>query len=299
MERSIQIKIIKDSKILTTYEGSFVISNTTTLKTLKELCRKRFSLSYPEEKIRESILLDGKEISDKRVIPQQGFLEYLLCWEAFTPPYKLGRQPILDERDLQYLLPKKIQAPSSKKQHLKLWESEGWWGDQGTTPECVGYAWAHWLDDQPKHKNLQHPLIPPTTIYLGAQKLDEWKGEQYEGTSVRGGVKYLRIKNKVSKYQWGFTLNSLIGAVFHLGPVVVGTPWYYHMFFPNKTGLIKVGGANLGGHAYLINGIDLNKKRFRIKNSWGKDWGLGGHAWIHFTDMARLIREGGEICYAS
>ena len=71
------------------------------------------------------------------------------------------------------------------------------------------------------------------------------------------------------------------------------------MFRPDKSGNIRLTGRFVGGHAYLINGVDLNKKVFRIKNSWGKSWGLGGHAYISFNDMTRLIRENGEICLAT
>jgi C1A family cysteine protease len=55
----------------------------------------------------------------------------------------------------------------------------------------------------------------------------------------------------------------------------------------------------LGGHAYVINGIDIDKKLFRIKNSWGQRWGKNGFAFISFTDMEKLIRENGEICIAA
>lgn len=300
MERKIEIKIIKDSKILTRYSSSFSFSNTTTIKFLKELCQKRFSLNLSPAGGRELFLADGLEISEKRVVPQKSSLEYLIYLEEAPTPRKLNRVPSPDERDLAYPLSKLLKKPNSLKQRgIKLWDAEGWWGDQGETPECVGYAWAHWLDDKPLHKNLPHPLISPTTIYLEAKKLDRWKGEAYDGTSIRGGVKYLKNCGKVSSYHWGFDLNSLINAVLYLGPVVIGTSWYSHMFYPNKAGIIKAQGTYSGGHAYLINGIHMTKKQFRIKNSWGRDWGSKGHAWISFSDMARLIRESGEICYPS
>ena len=54
----------------------------------------------------------------------------------------------------------------------------------------------------------------------------------------------------------------------------------------------------MGGHAYVINGIDTKKQLFRIKNSWGRNWGVKGSAYISFANMQRLIRENGEICLA-
>jgi C1A family cysteine protease len=52
----------------------------------------------------------------------------------------------------------------------------------------------------------------------------------------------------------------------------------------------------MGGHAYVINGVNTKTQLFRIKNSWGRNWGQKGRAFISFSDMTRLIREGGEIC---
>jgi C1A family cysteine protease len=71
------------------------------------------------------------------------------------------------------------------------------------------------------------------------------------------------------------------------------------MFYPDRRGIIRVGGRLAGGHAYLINGVDTNKKLFRLKNSWGRNWGQYGSAYISFSDMERLIKEYGEICFAT
>jgi C1A family cysteine protease len=70
------------------------------------------------------------------------------------------------------------------------------------------------------------------------------------------------------------------------------------MFFPDKNGVIKVGGKHSGGHAYIINGVDTKTKMFRLKNSWGKTWGKSGSAFISFSDMDKLIKQNGEICLA-
>ena len=219
-----------------------------------------------------------------------------------TVNYKLGRQHHPDDRDKHYLIsehllnnPKSASTPIT----TRYWDDNIWWGDQKNTPQCVGYAWAHWIDDGPVYHKGAHPFVAPSVIYTNAQKLDEWVGENYAGTSVRGAVKYLKNSGLVSNYYWGYDINTLVNTVLNLGPVVVGTNWYYNMFFPNGSGLIKLGGSLAGGHAYVINGVATQSKLFRIKNSWGKSWGQGGHAYISFADMARLISEQGEICMAT
>jgi hypothetical protein len=180
----------------------------------------------------------------------------------------------------------------------KYWDDNFWWGDQGNTPQCVGYAWSHWISDAPIIHSGSQPNILPSLIYTEAQKIDEWPGENYDGTSVRAGAKYLQNTNKIVSYYWGFDIDTLKNTVLNIAPVVVGTNWYYNMFFPDVNGLIKATGYLAGGHAYVINGVDTQKQLFRIKNSWGIGWGLQGHAFISFSDMTKLITQSGEICLA-
>jgi hypothetical protein len=198
------------------------------------------------------------------------------------------------------ITPTKTPTPSitpSKSITTKYWDDNVWWGNQLNTPMCVGYAWAHWISDGPIVHTGTQPVVSPSLIYYEAQKVDEWVGENYDGTSVRGAAKYLKTTGKITSYYWAFDVNTLVNTVLNLGPVVVGTNWYYNMFYP-VNGVISVGGYYAGGHAYVINGVDTVKKQFRIKNSWGQTWGITGHAYISFTDMARLISESGEICLA-
>ena len=198
---------------------------------------------------------------------------------------------------LNYLIENKLTLPKTLLTE-KYWDADGWWGNQGNTPHCVGYSWAHWIDDGPiKHLGVK-PNTDPVLIYKNAQKLDEWVGENYDGTSVRGGAKYLKNVGKIGSYLWTFNINTLIQTLLTQGPVVVGTNWYVGMFYPDKNGLIRLSGRKAGGHAYVINGIDTKKRLFRIKNSWGRGWGLSGHAFISFSDVQRLINENGEICLA-
>ena len=213
--------------------------------------------------------------------------------------YGLGRGESKDDRDWNYLISDHLpNIMTLTKITQKYWDDNIWWGDQGNTPQCVGYAWAHWIEDGPILHNGLHPVVNPTTIYKEAQKIDEWPGENYNGTSVRAGAKYLKNINKIKSYLWAFDLTTMINTVLNVGPVVVGTNWYYNMFFPDRNGVIKISGGLMGGHAYEINGVDTTKQLFRIKNSWGRRWGIQGRAYISFTDMGRLIKENGEVCLA-
>jgi hypothetical protein len=204
----------------------------------------------------------------------------------------MGRLKSADDRDknfpLKAILPKKVSLTS------KYWDDRGWWGDQGNLNECVGYSLAHWLENSPITHKAAPPVVAPHLIYSTAQTMDEWDGEEYEGTSVRGGAKALQSMGFISSYVWAFDLATMIDAVLTKGPVVVGTNWYESMFYPTN-GLIKVSGDPAGGHAYLINGVNTSNKLFRIKNSWGQTWGIKGRAFISFADMERLIHEDGEV----
>jgi hypothetical protein len=180
----------------------------------------------------------------------------------------------------------------------KYWDANGWWGNQRNTPQCVGFSWAHWIEDGPVEHSGTPPIVLPSLIYTEAQKIDEWPGENYNGTSVRAGAKYLQSRNMIKSYYWGYDINVLTQTILNLGPVVVGSYWYSGMFYPDNNGVINITGGIVGGHAYVVNGVDTVKKQFRIKNSWGQTWGKQGHAFISFTDMARLISMNGEVCLA-
>jgi len=208
---------------------------------------------------------------------------------------KFGRVAIPDQRDRRFLLPRGDSART-----CRYWNANGWWGDQGTTSQCVPFAWLHWLEDGPiTHKHVPPPLISPPTLYKEAKKLDEWEGQDYEGTSVRGGVKALKRRGLIGEYRWAFTLDRVIHTLLELGPVVVGTDWYVGMSEPGRDHYLRLDGDLEGGHAYVLDGINLEQQRVRVKNSWGRNWARNGFAWLALSSLQALLRADGECCLAT
>lgn len=210
----------------------------------------------------------------------------------------LGRRWTPDWNDLNFLASAVL--PRTTAVVARDWEYDHWWGDQGETSECVGYSRVHWLEDGPVlHHRETPPVVDPHFIYVEARKIDEWEGEDYDGTSVRAGVKVAQSLGFVAEYRWAMTAQEVAVAVLEVGPVVVGTVWTEDMFHPDSEGKIRPTGRASGGHAYLLNGYDSRSGYFRIKNSWGRGWGANGFAYIHIDDLQRLLDADGEACLAT
>lgn len=172
--------------------------------------------------------------------------------------------------------------------------------DQGSEGACVGFGWTHWLNDGPVTRSGYFDAAYARELYKEAQVVDEWPGEAYSGTSVRAGVKVLQHRGFVTNYVWAFTLSEVVQTLLEGGPVVVGTNWYDSMDSPDAVGFIHLNASSRlrGGHCYVLNGINVDQEKVRLKNSWGPTWGNKGRAWLSFSSLDRLIREDGEACLA-
>lgn len=154
---------------------------------------------------------------------------------------------------------------------------------------CVGYANKHLLLVRRPVLNVA-PTLSGSDVYHLAQTLDEWSGTNYQGTSVRAGLKALQKLGYGGEYVW--TSDVMVVANWLLsgrGPVIVGTDWHTGMFTPSASGFIRPTGSVVGGHCYLFDGCNAVEKKLRILNSWGAYWGTNGRAWITFADAQTLM----------
>lgn len=208
-----------------------------------------------------------------------------------------GRLIAPDQRDKQYpmkRLTRRLALPASR-----MWTSKrAFVLDQGQTSMCVGFSWAGFLEAAPWTHQLAND--DGQRFYHLAQQNDEWEGDGYEGSSVRGGAKALSILGLITgEYVWAQKETDVWDFVRGRGPVVAGTTWLTGMFDPDPKGYLKLTGGEEGGHAWLIIGASASKQAYRMQNSWGESWGDHGRAWIRREDFKVLLEQtGGECCSA-
>lgn len=210
-----------------------------------------------------------------------------------------GRRPsVPDPRDADYPI-RALLPPTPSARIFRYWNQQGWWGDQGESPQCVAYASLHWLADGPVTQHAgPSPVVDPTVLYHECQLLDEIPGINYDGTTTRGAAKAMEARGYLESYHWGHTLDDVVQCLLELGPVLIGTNWYSGMMEPDEAGIIRVIGPVLGGHETVLNGVNTHAELVRGKNSWGRSWGHGGNYYLRFADLARLLEEEGEVLLA-
>lgn len=210
-----------------------------------------------------------------------------------------------DERSRNYSIAEKVAAVEPRK---KYW-SEGVVLDQGSEGACVGFGWTGEILASPMPYKTTQDLGQQAAraLYHRAQQLDDWAGEDYEGTSVLAGAKAVKEKGYISEYRWAFNMDDLRSAVISEGPAVIGIPWLENMYYTRPSGLVEVGGKQVGGHCIVLTGYNPRARLkgekgyfevYRWRNSWGTNYGVNGDGYITAEDLAALLDKsnGGEAC---
>jgi hypothetical protein len=209
----------------------------------------------------------------------------------------LGRLAAPDDRDRQFMLSRPREAAQIERRY---WITDSPAYDQGATSMCCSYAWQRWLTTSPV---INEPF-PFGEFYVECQRVDEWPGEDYNGTSVRAGAKLIKDRGLATEYRWCWDIEIALAHLLAVGPLVLGTDWYDGMAKPDGAGYIWPAGSVTGGHAYVAigasrvrNNPDGTVGAVRIINSWGQ-WGARGRAWVTLAALDSLIRAQGECCAA-
>lgn len=180
--------------------------------------------------------------------------------------------------------------------------------DQGAEGACVGFGWTGEMLASPTRVKVVNETAGNAlarSIYQRAQQLDDWPGEDYEGSSVLAGAKALTERGYMPEYRWAFGTDDVIDTLVTHGPVVVGTDWYESMYETRPSGLVEVDGRLVGGHCWLLYGYhprmrlagedwSLRFEVVRYRNSWGTDYGLDGTGFMKVEDLDRLLKVQGE-----
>ena len=219
---------------------------------------------------------------------------------------RLDRIPSFDDRSWNYPVRGLLATVTGQaKPPLRSYTwAMGWEAlDQGNEGSCVGHGHGARVKGIPdKHPEIDHAWC--RELYKAAQRIDEWPGEDYEGTSVLAGAKVLKNRGLYEQYHWAFGIEDFLRGVAYLGPSVVGTYWLDGMFQPRPSGLLEVNGSVAGGHCYLARGVRLRAvlpgegpkplEVVRYRNSWGPSFGINGDFYMLVEDTERLHKLEGE-----
>ena len=218
---------------------------------------------------------------------------------------RLDWKPRFDDRSRNFPISAVMRKAPKRKN--KMWKV-GQILDQGQEGACVGFGWTAEALASPVRVDLKRlkarapkePNAFAQYLYRFAKTIDEYEGEDYDGTSVLAGAKAMQTFALLKEYRWAFSFEEMLDGLIAKGPVVLGIPWYEGMYeAPN--GVLKVSGENVGGHCILAVGYTVSSQKLggrpsiTLQNSWGKEWGINGLAEIEVSELEKLLREG-EAC---
>jgi len=188
--------------------------------------------------------------------------------------------------------------------------------DQGYEGACTGFGLAAVINrlNQMGGSDLK---VSPRMLYEMAKRNDEWPGEDYDGSSIRGAIRGWKNMGVCSEEQWPYRAenkgaltiamakdarNNTIGAYYRLRPlisdfhaalneaqVLLVSAKVHRGWDRPKNGIIQYDKKPDGGHAFAI--VGYNNKGFWVQNSWGLSWGKQGLALWSYEDWVQNVMD--------
>jgi C1A family cysteine protease len=182
--------------------------------------------------------------------------------------------------------------------------------NQGNEGSCVGFAVAKTLE-MAFAKITNRPDLSERWAYEYAKKYDEWPGENYEGSSVRGGLKAANKMGVCTEPFWPYKPNNRgtpkakaeedaeehkvirytrvsgidnVKAAIHKHGAVCAAALVHEGWLRPRNAIIPMNPkfGILGGHAFVL--VGYGRIGFWVANSWGRRWGRRGFAALHYKD---------------
>lgn len=197
--------------------------------------------------------------------------------------------------------------------------------NQGDEGSCVGFSTTASREFWEIYKKQNISIdLSERFIYEEAKKRDEWVGENYDGTSIRGAMKSLKAVGICEEKYWqyiplkkgnplnGYLENAALYKIIEYqkiplkyiylrealkrGPVTIGINVPETMFFVSEQGIVeKTESYDCGGHAMVLVGYNDSEKLFKVRNSWGTDWGDKGYCYFSYEFLEKIIFSAWQI----
>lgn len=188
--------------------------------------------------------------------------------------------------------------------------------DQHSEGACTGFSLAACINHLYQLAN-QKTRVSARMLYEMAKRCDEWPGENYDGSSLRGAISGWKNMGVCEEKEWEFkpgkvgkltipraknARSQTVGAYYRISPEIahfhaalnevgiIAASANVHKGWDNpKNGIIKYQKKTDGGHAFAI--VGYNDKGFWIQNSWGNTWGKKGLALWSYEDWNANIMD--------
>lgn len=174
--------------------------------------------------------------------------------------------------------------------------------DQGDLGSCTGNAATGNLGTGDFYATVKDKVTldenEAVTLYSAATALDSYQGTYPPTDTGSDGLSVAKAAQKaglISGYQHITSLNDALAAL-QLGPIITGVNWYSTFDTPNASGVVSIGKRAYvrGGHEFVLDEVNAEKKLIGATNSWSTSWGLNGRFYFSFADFERLLGEQGD-----